>query len=270
MTGLLAAPFHDAGHGYDVFGLRPQTLARAVAIGRVLHDSYFRVSSHGIENVPASGPTIVIANHGGVLPIDAAMLCLDLLLRTDPPRIPRPLADHFVASLPIVGTLFARVGVVMGTRGNARRLLERGELLAIWPEGVSGPAKPFSHRYELQAWSTGFAELALRYHAKGCDRPDPHHRDLGGAGQHCRGADDADDDAVAKRARGIALREHDGHRDGDHQGGVEAGPEPEEGAGDGAREDEGVEPVQGEERRADDEPAPGAGSAAEEVAGEAE
>lgn len=166
MTALLAAPFHDAGHGYDVFGLRPQTLARAVAIGRVLHDSYFRVSSHGIEHIPASGPTIVIANHGGVLPIDAAMLCLDLLLRTDPPRIPRPLADHFVASLPIVGTLFARFGVVMGTRGNARRLLERGELLAIWPEGVSGPAKPFSHRYELQAWSTGFAELALRYHAK--------------------------------------------------------------------------------------------------------
>ncbi|MEO6773678.1 MAG: lysophospholipid acyltransferase family protein [Kofleriaceae bacterium] len=163
---MLAAPFHDEGHGYDVFGLRPETLARALAVGRVLHDSYFRVSSHGIEHVPASGPTIVIANHGGILPIDAAMLCVDLLLRTDPPRIPRALADHFVASLPVVGTLFARLGVVMGTRGNARRLLERGELLAIWPEGVTGPAKPFSHRYELQGWRTGFAELALRHHAK--------------------------------------------------------------------------------------------------------
>ncbi|HET9991717.1 MAG TPA: lysophospholipid acyltransferase family protein [Kofleriaceae bacterium] len=166
MTGALAAPFHDEGHGYDVFGLRPQTLARAVAVGRVLYERYFRVSSHGIEHIPASGPTIVIANHGGIIPVDAAMLCLDLLVRTDPPRIPRALADHFVASLPIASTLFARVGVVMGTRGNARRLLERGELLAIWPEGVSGPAKPFSHRYELQAWRTGFAELALRYHAK--------------------------------------------------------------------------------------------------------
>ncbi|MEP6858970.1 MAG: lysophospholipid acyltransferase family protein [Deltaproteobacteria bacterium] len=166
MIPALAAPFHDEGHGYDVFGLRPRTLARAITVGRVFHDAYFRVSSSGIEHVPASGPTIVIANHGGILPIDAAMLCLDLLLRTDPPRVPRALADHFVASLPIVGTLFARLGVVMGTRGNARRLLERGELLAIWPEGVSGPAKPFSHRYELQAWRTGFAELALRYHAK--------------------------------------------------------------------------------------------------------
>jgi 1-acyl-sn-glycerol-3-phosphate acyltransferase len=166
MSDLLAAPFHDEGHGYDVFGLRPRTLARAATVGRVLHDSYFRVTSHGIENVPETGPTIVIANHGGILPVDATMLCLDLLLRTDPPRIPRPLADHFVASLPVVGTLFARLGVVMGTRGNARRLMERGELIPIFPEGVSGPAKPFSHRYELQGWRTGFAELALRYRAK--------------------------------------------------------------------------------------------------------
>jgi 1-acyl-sn-glycerol-3-phosphate acyltransferase len=163
---LARMPFHDEGHGYDVFGLRPATLARAIGVGRVLHDSYFRVDSRGIENIPASGPTILVANHGGIVPVDAAMLCLDVLLRAQPTRIPRALADHFVAALPIASTLFARLGVVMGTRGNARRLLERGELLAIWPEGVSGPAKRFRDRYELQSWRVGFAELAVRYRAK--------------------------------------------------------------------------------------------------------
>jgi 1-acyl-sn-glycerol-3-phosphate acyltransferase len=93
------------------------------------------------------------------------MLCLDILMRSQPPRIPRAIADRFVPRLPLVGTLFARVGVVSGTRANVRRLLERGELVAIWPEGVSGPAKPFRERYEIQRWSVGFAELAIRYGA---------------------------------------------------------------------------------------------------------
>ena len=162
----LRAAFHDEGYGYDLFGLRPATLSRAVRAGRGLYESYFRIDSRGIEHVPSAGPTILVANHGGTLPMDAAMLCLDVLLHAEPPRIPRPLADHFVASLPIASTLFARLGVVMGTRGNARRLLERGELLAIWPEGVSGPAKRFRDRYGIQDWRVGFAELAIRYRAK--------------------------------------------------------------------------------------------------------
>ncbi len=121
------------------------------------------MESHGIENVPASGPAILVANHGGVLPVDGAMLCLDLLRRSTPPRIPRPITDYFVPRLPVVSTLFSRLGVVSGTRANVRRLLEAGELLVLFPEGVSGPAKPFRERYQLQHWSVGFAELALRH-----------------------------------------------------------------------------------------------------------
>jgi 1-acyl-sn-glycerol-3-phosphate acyltransferase len=33
----------------------------------------------------------------------------------------------------------------------------------VWPEGVTGPAKPFKDRYRIQAWRVGFAELAIRY-----------------------------------------------------------------------------------------------------------
>ena len=157
------APFHDAGHGYDVFGLHPPTLAAAVSAGAALYERYFRVDSRGIEHVPATGAAILVANHGGVLPVDAAMMCLDVLRRMDPPRIPRAIADHFVPRLPFVSTLLARLGAVSGTRANVRALLEQGELVAIWPEGVAGPAKPFKDRYRIQAWHVGFAELAIRY-----------------------------------------------------------------------------------------------------------
>lgn len=159
------APFFDEGHGFDVFGLHPRSLVSAVAAARPIYESYFRVDSAGAEAIPREGPAILVANHAGVLPVDSAMLCLDVLRRTEPARIPRAVADYFVSRMPLVGTLFARLGVVSGTRANVRCLLERGELLAIWPEGVAGPAKRFADRYRLQRWCVGFAELAIQYRA---------------------------------------------------------------------------------------------------------
>lgn len=158
-------PFHDAGHGYDLFGLRPESLARALALGRPLYEHYFRVDSRGIERIPASGPVIVVANHSGALPVDGAMLCLDLLLRSSPPRIPRAVAARFLPLLPFAGTLLSRLGVVVGTRANARSLLERGELLVVFPEGIAGVAKRFRDRYQIKEWSVGHAELAIRHRA---------------------------------------------------------------------------------------------------------
>ena len=153
--------FHDEGHGYDLFGLHPPTADRVLRFTMPLYRHYFAVESHGIENIPAHGAAILVANHGGMLPVDAAMLWADVSHATD--RRVRMIADRFVPRLPIVSTLFARAGVVSGTHANVRRLLERGELLAVFPEGVSGPAKPFRERYELQDWRVGHAELAIRY-----------------------------------------------------------------------------------------------------------
>ncbi|HET9622439.1 MAG TPA: lysophospholipid acyltransferase family protein [Kofleriaceae bacterium] len=159
------AAFADAGYGYDQFGFHPPSLARAAELGAPIYERYFRVDSRGSDAIPASGPAIVVANHGGVLPVDAAMLCLDLVRNTEPPRVPRPVMDHFVPHLPFVSTWFARLGGVSGTRANVRALLARGELVVVWPEGVAGPAKRFRDRYRIQRWCVGFAELALRYHA---------------------------------------------------------------------------------------------------------
>jgi 1-acyl-sn-glycerol-3-phosphate acyltransferase len=155
--------FHDEGHGFDEFGLLPSALAGAQRLAAPFYDHYFRVTSFGADLIPTEGPAILVANHAGVLPVDSALLCLDVLRKTE--RIPRAVSDHFVPRLPLVSTWFARFGVVSGTRANVRRLLERGELIAIWPEGVSGPAKPYRERYKIQHWRVGFAELAIRHRA---------------------------------------------------------------------------------------------------------
>lgn len=158
-----ALPIADAGYGYDPFGLHRDFVGLGLAITRPLYDRYFRVRSVGAEHVPPAGPVIVAANHSGTLPTDAMMLWTDLLLKVRRP--PRPVEDHFVQTLPLVGSFFARGGAVGGSRGNTRALLAAGELLMIFPEGVPGIGKPYSERYKLQTWRVGHAELAIRHRA---------------------------------------------------------------------------------------------------------
>ncbi len=155
--------FHDEGYGYDTFGLELGAVRTAVRWGLPWYRRYFRVESSGSERIPAHGPAILVGNHGGVLPLDATLLWLDVALRTD--RVLRLIADRFIPLLPFFSTAFARCGVVAGTHANVRHLLDRGELIAIFPEGVTGPAKPFSQRYHLQEWRVGHAEHAIRHHA---------------------------------------------------------------------------------------------------------
>lgn len=155
----------DAGHGWDRFGASPAGVAVALSTVRHLYDRYFRVQSHGAEHIPRTGAAIVVANHSGTLPLDGMMLWADILLHTSPPRLPRAVADHFVPALPFINTLFSRAGMVPGSRGNVRALLERGELLLLFPEGVAGIGKPPSAAYQLQRWTVGHAELAIRHQA---------------------------------------------------------------------------------------------------------
>ena len=158
--------FADAGNGYAAFGLHPDVVALGLALLGPVYDRYFRVSSYGCADaIPAEGPGVVVANHSGALPIDGAMIWLDVLRHSAPPRIVRTVADHFVPMLPLIGTFFARGGMVGGSRGNARTLLEAGELLLIFPEGVPGISKPFKDRYKLQDWRVGHVELAIRHGA---------------------------------------------------------------------------------------------------------
>jgi 1-acyl-sn-glycerol-3-phosphate acyltransferase len=79
----------------------------------------------------------------------------------DPPRIARALVERWVPTLPFVAPFFARLGQVVGTQENCRRLLAADEALLVFPEGVRGLNKVFTERYKLRTFSTGFVRLAL-------------------------------------------------------------------------------------------------------------
>ena len=143
----------------DPFGLDSAFHDRVAPLFTFLFERYWRVEAMGLHNVPSDGPILFVSNHSGALPFDGAMICTALFKHDQ--RVVRFLYDRFVANVGPVDAFYRRVGGVPAARENALELLKRNEQVVIFPEGVSGVAKPFSDRYRLRAFSPGFARLAL-------------------------------------------------------------------------------------------------------------
>lgn len=146
--------------GVDPFGLNVDFTVAALAPVVWLFKNYFRVETAGIERIP-EGRVLLVANHSGQLPFDAAMIGVSLLLGCDPPRTIRAMVEKWVPSLPFVSTFMARCGQVVGTPENCRRLLAANETILVFPEGVRGISKLYRQRYQLQEFGLGFMRLAL-------------------------------------------------------------------------------------------------------------
>ena len=155
---LLQARYAEAGG--DPFGLDLETAKYALITCAFFHRVWFRAEVVGLENVP-DGRVLLIANHSGQVPIDGAMIGTSLFLDRDPPRMIRAMVEKWSQTLPFVSTFFSRVGQVVGVPENARRLLQMGEALLVFPEGTRGISKPFSRRYQLQEFGNGFMRLAI-------------------------------------------------------------------------------------------------------------
>jgi 1-acyl-sn-glycerol-3-phosphate acyltransferase len=152
-------------YGVDPYGFDIDYLQAAAAPVLWLYRKYFRVEAFGLENVPDEGRVLLVGNHSGQLPFDAAMVEMACLIDKDPPRAVRALVDKWVPTLPFVSTIFARCGQVVGTPENCRRLLAADEALLVFPEGTRGLNKPFSERYTLKDFGLGFLRLALESRA---------------------------------------------------------------------------------------------------------
>ena len=147
-------------YGVDPFGFSLDYALSAVAPFLWIYKHYHRVETHGIEKVP-KGRVLLIANHSGQLPMDAAMIGAAMIAEANPPRAIRSMTERWAASLPYVSTFFARVGQIIGTPENCRRLLEKEEAILVFPEGVRGISKLWHQRYQLQDFGLGFMRLAL-------------------------------------------------------------------------------------------------------------
>ncbi|MFI6939074.1 lysophospholipid acyltransferase family protein [Streptomyces sp. NPDC050418] len=145
--------------GYDE-ELTDQVL---MSLLRPVYEKYFRVEVKGIENIPADGGALIVANHSGTLPLDGLMLQVAVHDNHPDQRHLRLLAADLVFMLPVVNELARKAGHTLACAEDAQRLLEAGELVGVMPEGFKGIGKPFSERYKLQRFGRGgFVSTALR------------------------------------------------------------------------------------------------------------
>ncbi|MEU2224178.1 lysophospholipid acyltransferase family protein [Streptomyces sp. NPDC018347] len=145
--------------GYDE-ELTDQVL---MSLLRPLYEKYFRVEVKGVENIPAEGGALIVANHSGTLPLDGLMMQVAVHDHHPVGRHLRLLAADLVFVLPVVNELARKLGHTLACAEDAERLLRQGELVGVMPEGFKGIGKPFGERYKLQRFGRGgFVSTALR------------------------------------------------------------------------------------------------------------
>ena len=115
---------------------------------------------YGIDNVPKRG-ALLIGNHTVLGVLDLPLMCAELWERG---RIVRALGDHAQFKVPGWRDMLKNLGVVEGTRANCAELMQRGELILVFPGGGREVARRKGERYKL-LWKNrmGFARMAIQY-----------------------------------------------------------------------------------------------------------
>ena len=135
-------------------------------IARTIYDPiyrhWFRAEWEGLEHVPRNGGALIVANHAAAIPSDAPVIMHGI--ETELSRPVYGLAENLLRSLPLIGTIWSRVGGVAAHPDNAYRLLhDDHQLVLVFPEGTKGTGKLYRDRYKLHRFGRGgFVEIAMR------------------------------------------------------------------------------------------------------------
>lgn len=149
---------------FDPFGLDPSYID---ACGRgfmgFLHRRYWRVETHGLDCIPREGAGVLVGLHRGFMPFDGVMTLLSVVKETG--RIPRFLIHPGVGlRFPFLFNLMSKLGGVIACQENADHVLQSGELLGVYPEGIRGAFTMYRRAHQIgPSWRNDCVTFALRH-----------------------------------------------------------------------------------------------------------
>jgi 1-acyl-sn-glycerol-3-phosphate acyltransferase len=149
----------------DPWGFSLETCEQALRRLIPLYRYYFKVRLFGKENLTDEA-YIVVSNHSGQLPLDGMLMNMAFVLELDNPRILRGMVERFMVQLPFLADLSAQTGSILGDRANCQYLLDHGESILVFPEGVRGTSKSTVDYYRVQPFTQGFYRIALQKHTR--------------------------------------------------------------------------------------------------------
>ena len=130
---------------------------------RALSKLYFRAEVHGLDNIPAEGPVLLVGNHsGGTLIADTFVFAQGFYDHFGPLRRFHQLAHDLVFRLPGARASLSRYGTVPASPENMRRALDRDAALLVYPGGDHETYRPSWESSKIDfAGRQGFARLAI-------------------------------------------------------------------------------------------------------------
>jgi 1-acyl-sn-glycerol-3-phosphate acyltransferase/nucleoside-diphosphate-sugar epimerase len=150
---------------FDEWGLDVDYIAAFErTLFRFLHDLYWRIELAGLEHLPREGAAVLTGIHRGFQPWDGVMAVVAVRRATG--RTPRFLLHPTLVKMPFLANYMTKLGGIHACRENADRILGRGDLLGIYPEGIRGAFSYYRDAYELKRFGRDeFVKMALRNRA---------------------------------------------------------------------------------------------------------
>ncbi len=123
---------------------------------------WFRGEVRGLGNIPESGPVLLVGNHsGGNLTPDTIVFTLAFNTYFGVERAFYQLAHNLVLSMPALAQL-RKFGTVAASPENARKALESGAALLVYPGGDYEVHRPSWQRHRVDfGGRKGFIRLAI-------------------------------------------------------------------------------------------------------------
>ena len=144
---------------------RDATLVRSqLPLGKTLA-AYFSPDVRGLDNIPETGPVLVVGNHSGMYYMpDAWVAGMALAERRGVDRPTYSLAYDLLFRVPALGGYLRRLGLVPASPAAARRALEEeGAAVLVYPGGDHEACRPWWEAGRVDfGGHDGFVRLALR------------------------------------------------------------------------------------------------------------
>ena len=145
-------------------GRDPAFIRAQIPLGRAL-TGYFSPEVRGVENIPASGPVLIVGNHSGMFWMpDAWVTGMAVTQRRGTEMPTYSLAYDLLFRVPGLRSFLRRVGVVPASPSLAEELLlGEGAAVIVYPGGDQEACRPRRQANLVDfGGRTGFIRLALR------------------------------------------------------------------------------------------------------------
>ncbi|MBV8161983.1 MAG: acyltransferase family protein [Acidimicrobiia bacterium] len=125
---------------------------------------WHRAEVRGLENIPDTGPVLLVGNHsGGNTSPDSIVFTLAFSSYFGVERRFHQLAHKLVMGFPGIGTFLQRYGTIEASHANAETALDAGAAVLVYPGGDWEVHRPSWRSGQVDfAGRTGFLKLAIR------------------------------------------------------------------------------------------------------------